>query len=73
MMSSSNEPIEPLIPLERVANILNMSPKSLWRRIKAGQLPVVRDGKITSVTPKDLKHYIATRRSPMTLEITNIP
>lgn len=62
-MNKPNKPIEPLIPLEQVANILNMSKKTLWRRIKAGKLPVIRDDGIVSVTPDDLESYIAKRRT----------
>jgi excisionase family DNA binding protein len=61
-MNKPNELIEALIPLPQVAKILNMSKKTLSRRIKAGELPVVRDGNIISVMPDDLKIYLAQRR-----------
>lgn len=63
-MNKPNKPIEPLIPLPQLAKILNMSMKTLWRRIKAGDLPVFRDGDINSVIPDDLRNYMAKRRSP---------
>ena len=40
-----------------------MSEKSLDRRIRAGELPVIRDGRIIRVHPDDLERYIAARRS----------
>ena len=61
-MKNPNKPIDELIPLEQVAKVLNMSKKTLWRRIKAGELAVVRDGNIISVMPDDLKSYLAKRR-----------
>lgn len=61
--NNSKNPIENLIPIEDVPNILNMSMRTLRRRIKAGDLPVVRDGNIVSVMPDDLKAYMAKRRS----------
>jgi len=61
-MNMSIKPVEALIPLDQAAKILNMSKKTLWRRIKAGELAVVRDGNIISVMPDDLKNYLAKRR-----------
>jgi len=61
-MNMPIKPVEALIPLDQAAKILNMSKKTLWRRIKAGELPVVRDGNIVSVMPDDLKSYLAKRR-----------
>lgn len=55
--------VEDLIPIEEVPKILNMSMRTLRRRIKNGDLPVVRDGKILSVTPDDIRAYVTKRRS----------
>ena len=52
-----------LLTLEEVAGVLNVSPKTLRRRIDAGQLPVIRDGRIVRVHPADLQRYISARRS----------
>jgi len=62
-MNMPIKPVEALIPLDQVAKILNMSKKTLWRRIKAGKLRVIRDGSITSVMPDDLKSYLLQRRT----------
>ncbi len=63
-MSTPGSPIEELMPLPKVAKILNMSMKTLWRRINAGELAVVRDDGVVSVIPDDLRTYINKRRSP---------
>jgi len=52
-----------LLTLRGAADILNTSMKTLRRRIDAGQLPVIRDGRIVRVHPRDLEHYISARRS----------
>ena len=52
-----------LLTLQDSAGILNTSMKTLRRRIDAGQLPVIRDGRIVRVHPADLERYISARRS----------
>jgi len=52
-----------LLTLRDAAGILNTSMKTLRRRIDAGQLPVIRDGRILRVHPADLQRYISARRS----------
>ena len=52
-----------LLTLRDAAGILNTSMKTLRRRIDAGQLPVIRDGRILRVHPADLARYISARRS----------
>ena len=52
-----------LLMLQDAADILNTSMKTLRRRINAGQLPVIRDGRIVRVHPNDVERYIAARRS----------
>ena len=52
-----------LLTLQGAAGILNTSMKTLRRRIDAGQLPVIRDGRIVRVHPRDLERYISARRS----------
>lgn len=51
-----------LMTLEEVAETLNISLKTLRRRIEAGALPVIRDGRLLRVHPADLERYIASRR-----------
>ena len=52
-----------LLTLPEVCRILRLSPKTLQRRIEAGDLVVVRDGRRVLVTPQDLARYVAARRS----------
>jgi 1,2-phenylacetyl-CoA epoxidase PaaB subunit len=63
MATKPKKPIEALIPLPEVAKILNMSMKTLRRRIAAKQIAVIRDGNILSCEPDEVRSYIARRRS----------
>lgn len=54
---------QPLLTLPEVGRILRLSAKTLQRRIEAGDLVVVRDGRRVLVHPQDLARYIAARRS----------
>lgn len=62
MTSTSNLP-DRLLTTREAAEILNTSVKTVWRRIKSGALPVIRDGRSVRIHPDDLAHYIETRRS----------
>lgn len=61
-MTKQNESLEPLIPFAQAAKILNMSERTLKRRVHDGEIAVIRDGAIVSFAPEDLRFYIATRR-----------
>ncbi len=52
-----------LLTLQQAAEILNISLKTLRRRIDANELSVIRDGRILRVHPNDIMRYIAGRRS----------
>ena len=52
-----------LLTVGETAVVLNESTKTVYRRIRAGDLPVFRDGGIIRVLPDDLARYIAARRS----------
>jgi excisionase family DNA binding protein len=56
-------PPQQLLTLPEVCRILRLSPKTLQRRIEAGELVVVRDGRRVLVHPQDLARYVAARRS----------
>ncbi len=62
-MKKSIELPDHLLTVGETAGILNESPKTIYRRIRAGDLPVFRDGDILRVLPDDLARYIAARRS----------
>ncbi len=53
-----------LLTLQEVSDTLGVSPKTLRRRINAGELPVFRDKRIVRVHSADLERYISARRSP---------
>jgi excisionase family DNA binding protein len=57
------EPPERLLTIDEAAEILNVSPKTIRRRIAARELPAIRDGRSVRVSPDDLRSYIAKRRS----------
>jgi excisionase family DNA binding protein len=51
-----------LLTLREVSAILGVSLKTLQRRIAAGELPVIRDGRVVRVHPQDLARFVASRR-----------
>ena len=51
-----------LLSLPEAAEVLGLSMATLRRRIAAGELVVVRDGRCVHVAPRDLARYIAARR-----------
>lgn len=61
-MTKSNSGFEPLLTVKETAGILNVSVKTLQRRISNCKLPVIRDGNVIRVRPEDLRAYIALRR-----------
>ena len=61
-MNNPVPPREPLLTVLEVALALNTSEKTVRRRIKAGELPVIQDGRIVRIRPDDLRAYIALRR-----------
>jgi excisionase family DNA binding protein len=52
-----------LLSLAETADLLGCSMKTLQRRVQAGDLPVIRDGRLVRVHPEDLRRYVAARRS----------
>lgn len=54
--------LEPLLTIDEAAEILHSSPKTVRRRIKSSELPVIRDGPLIRIRPDDLRSYIAKRR-----------
>lgn len=59
---TQNDTFERLLTIKEAAQRLNMSLKTVNRRIKAGDLPVIRDGRIVRIRPDDLRRYISQRR-----------
>ena len=63
MRKTDDAALPRLLTLREVSDTLGISPKTLRRRIDAGQLPVIRDRRIVRVHPRDLERYISARRS----------
>ena len=53
---------ERLLSLSDTAKILGRSLKTIRRRVEAGELAVIRDGRLVKVHPEDLNRYINSRR-----------
>lgn len=59
-----NHPYEDLQLLNerQAAELLNISPRTLWGHRKAGKLPCVRIGASVRYSPSDLQEWIAAQR-----------
>lgn len=71
MATKPTSPLRRLLTVEETAQILNESTKATRRRIKSGELPHIRSGRLIRVHPDDLDRFIASRRmtgfsSPLT-------
>jgi len=53
---------ERLLSLSDTAKILGCSMKTIRRRVDAGELATIRDGRLVRVHPNDLNRYIQSRR-----------
>ncbi len=62
-MTQKTELPDHLFTAEETAGVLNTSTKTVYRRIRTGELPAYRDGGILRIHPDDLARYIAARRS----------
>jgi excisionase family DNA binding protein len=51
-----------LLTIEEAAGVLNVSPKTIRRRIRAGEMAVIRDGRIIRIRPEDLARYLSQHR-----------
>ena len=60
-MTEENEKSEPLMTVNEVAKIENTSEKTVRRRIKAGELPYIKLGRLIRVRPKDHRAYLRSR------------
>jgi excisionase family DNA binding protein len=62
-MTQRKEAPRPLLTKKQAAAVLNISEKSLDRRIVAGKITIIKDGGVIRIAPEDLEKYIADRRS----------
>ena len=51
-----------LLSLAETCAVLGCSMKTLRRRIAAGEIAVIRDGRLIHIHPDDLERYIRQRR-----------
>ena len=56
-MTERDDGSEPLMTIKDVAVSMNASEKTVRRRIAAGELPVIRDGRLIRIRPKDYRIY----------------
>ena len=52
---------ERLMTVKDVATAMKASTKTVRRRIEAGDLPVVRDGRLIRIRPMDFRRYLASK------------
>jgi excisionase family DNA binding protein len=51
-----------LLSVKETCAVLGCSIKTLRRRIAAGEIAVIRDGRLIHIHPDDLRRYIQQRR-----------
>ncbi len=60
-MTKRDEITEPLMTVKDVAAEMKASEKTIRRRIAAGKLPVIRDGWLIRIRPKDYRSYLESK------------
>jgi excisionase family DNA binding protein len=60
-MTKRDDESEPLMTVSEVAADLKASEKTVRRRIAAGELPVIRDGRMIRIRPKDYRRYLISK------------
>ncbi len=61
-MTKRDDVSEPLMTVKDVAAEMKASEKTVPRRIAAGELPVIRDGRLIRIRPKDYRSYLESKR-----------
>ncbi len=60
-MTKRDDVPEPLMTVKEVATGIIASEKTIRRRIAAGELPVIRDGRLIRIRPKDYRSYLESK------------
>ena len=60
-MASYRAP-ERLLLIKEAAELCRCSEKTIRRRIKAGLLPVIRNGRLVKIDPRDLAKFLNSTR-----------
>lgn len=61
-MTSKADPGIQLLTVTEVAETLSISEKTVRRLIDAGELPVIKLGRLVRIDPRDLDRFIASHR-----------
>jgi excisionase family DNA binding protein len=72
-MSKLDDVSEPLMTVREVAAAMNASEKTVRRRIAAGKLSVIRDGRLIRIRPKDYRSYLESKLKIMTSHVHSWP
>ena len=62
-MTKRDDVSEPLMTVKEMAADMKVSEKTVRRRIAAGDLPVIRDGRLIRIRPKDYRTYLISKMS----------
>jgi excisionase family DNA binding protein len=54
--------VEPLLKVEEVARRLGCSPRTVYNRVYAGDLAMVKIGTLTRFEPGEIERFIAAQR-----------
>ncbi len=65
-MTKRDDVSEPLMTVKELAADMKVSEKTVRRRIAAGELPVIRDGGLIRIRPKDYRSYLESKLKIMT-------
>ncbi len=60
-MTKRDDVFEPLMTVKDVATEMKASEKTVRRRIAAGELPVIRDGRLIRIRPKDYRRNLESK------------
>ena len=60
-MTKRDDVPEPLMTVKELAANMKASEKTVRRRIAAGELPVIRDGRLIRIRPKDYRNYLISK------------
>lgn len=61
-MPKRPEPLEPLLTVADIAELENVSEKTVRRRIAAGEIPVIRSGRNIRIDRADYEAWRRSRR-----------
>ncbi len=60
-MTKRDDVPEPLMTVKEVAADMKVSEKTVRRRIAAGELAAIRDGRLIRIRPKDYRRYLESK------------